>query len=109
MESASAPQPSECGTGNQAKDAFVLVFRQQVHVPLGQKPAPNLENWRSHKVLASNDSDDTDATHIALGNWYNGPPPFGKTAPPQIDKMAPPLKSAPVFRKQLTHIKLPFT
>jgi hypothetical protein len=64
--SASAPQPSECGTGNQAKDAFIWVFRQQERVPLGQKPASNLENWRSNKVLASNDSEDTDATQIAL-------------------------------------------
>lgn len=66
MESASASLPTECGTGNRAKDAFILVIRQQERVLLGQKPLSNLENWRSNKVLASNDSGDTDATQIAL-------------------------------------------
>ncbi len=66
MESASASLSSDGDTRNQVKDAFVLVFRQQGHVLLGQTPASNFQNWLSNKVPASNDSEDTDATQIVL-------------------------------------------
>jgi hypothetical protein len=66
MEFASASLPSEDKTENQANDALVLVIRQQQHAHPGQTPVNNFPNWRSNNILASNYSEDADATEIAL-------------------------------------------
>jgi hypothetical protein len=67
MEFASTSLTSENNTENQANDALVLVIRQQQqHAHPGQTPVSKFPKWRSNKILASNYSEDADATQIAL-------------------------------------------